>query len=108
MTVASNCSSIALLQISYHQPSNMEDLAEKLFGKKASEELWQDREVRFDSVAQFLQCRKGEEVLATYVGVTRQAAGSDRSMMHVLPVFSCPIFLGAAGSRGGHQGKQWR
>jgi hypothetical protein len=41
-------------------------LAEALFGKKANE-VWQDREVRFDVAAAQLQCRRGEEVLDTFV-----------------------------------------
>eukprot|EP00882_Tetradesmus_deserticola_P002849 GHRQ01003030.1.p1 GENE.GHRQ01003030.1~~GHRQ01003030.1.p1 ORF type:complete len:353 (+),score=131.66 GHRQ01003030.1:772-1830(+) len=40
-------------------------LAEALFCKKA-EEVWQDREVRFDVAAAQLQCRRGEEVLDTF------------------------------------------
>jgi hypothetical protein len=41
-------------------------LAESLFGKKA-DEVWQDREVRFDVAGAQLQCRRGEEVLDTFV-----------------------------------------
>lgn len=41
-------------------------LAEALFGKKA-DEVWQDREVRFDVAPAQLQCRRGEEVLETFV-----------------------------------------
>lgn len=42
-------------------------LAEALFGRKAAEDVWQDREVRFDAPAAQLQCRRGEEVLETFV-----------------------------------------
>uniref|UniRef100_A0A383W0W7 BBSome complex member BBS5 PH domain-containing protein n=1 Tax=Tetradesmus obliquus TaxID=3088 RepID=A0A383W0W7_TETOB len=40
-------------------------LAEALFGKKA-DEVWQDREVRFDVAPAQLQCRRGEEVLENF------------------------------------------
>lgn len=45
----------------------MEDLAGVLFGKKSAEELWQDREIRFDTAVSALQCRRGEEILETFV-----------------------------------------
>lgn len=45
----------------------MEDLAGVLFGKKSADDLWQDREVRFDAAAATLQCRRGEDILDTFV-----------------------------------------
>jgi hypothetical protein len=44
-------------------------LTEALFGKKP-DEVWQDREVRFDVAAAQLQCRRGEEVLDTFVSTS--------------------------------------
>lgn len=47
----------------------MEDLAAALFGRKV-EDVWQDREIRFDAAATSLRCRKGENILETFVSIT--------------------------------------
>ena len=42
-------------------------LSEALFGKRADEAVWQDREIRFDLGPQELQCRRGELPLKSLV-----------------------------------------
>jgi hypothetical protein len=42
-------------------------LSEALFGKKADDAVWQDREIRFDLAPQELQCRRGELPLKSLV-----------------------------------------
>ncbi len=48
-------------------------MTEQIFGKKAEEFLWQDREIRFDLPPVDLQCRRGENVLHTLVRPTAAA-----------------------------------